>query len=472
MQPARTHPFITAVRATIRRRGLLAPTDRVLVALSAGPDSTALVASLAALRDSGALAGVVAVHVDHGLRAGTEADAACAAEVCDRLAVPLAVVRVQVQRGNVQAQARRARYAALRSEADRLGATRIATGHTRADQAETLLLRLLRGAGARGLAGIPPRRGRVVRPLIDRSREEILAFLAAERLPWRDDPTNASDRFARNRVRHALFPLLRALSPHAERAIARTADLLRDDERALTARARALLAGGAGSAPLVRLRAAPVAVQRRVVREAFRAAGGRAELAAARIEEVRALAGRDRPGRCALPGGFEAVCRYGRLTVEPPRREPKPEAPSRRAHGRGAGRLLPPGSPGPAAAVLPVPGPGRYRLPGGAALVVTATDASRVPWPLELRCRRPGDRFCPDRGAGTKKLKAWLIDRKVPRERRDALWLLTQGGQVLAIPELGARAQGTGPTGMGLEVCLDRSRKEPRSGCKGGTRLL
>jgi tRNA(Ile)-lysidine synthase len=163
MSDSRVHPFAGAVRDTVRRRALLAPADRVLVALSAGPDSTALAAVLAELRDAGEVGPLHALHVDHGLRPGAEEDAACAAEACARLGIAFARTAVRVAPGNVQAEARRARYAALRAEAARVGASRIATGHTRTDQAETVLLRLLRGAGARGLAGIPPRRGSMSR---------------------------------------------------------------------------------------------------------------------------------------------------------------------------------------------------------------------------------------------------------------------------------------------------------------------
>src|SRR5512142_114461 len=195
MRKKRLDPFVRAVLGTARRRRLFGPPDVVLVAVSAGPDSTALLGALAALRDRGELAGVAALHVDHGLRPGGAEDAACAAAACARLGVPFESVAVRVTAGNVQAEARRARYAALRAAAARSGASRIATGHTRTDQAETVLLRLLRGAGARGLAGIPPRRGSIVRPLIDRSRAEGIAFCARAGLAWRDDPTNATPRF-------------------------------------------------------------------------------------------------------------------------------------------------------------------------------------------------------------------------------------------------------------------------------------
>lgn len=441
MRKKRLPGYVAAVRATVRKRRLIGAGDRVLVALSAGPDSTALLAALATLRDAGELGGVAALHVDHGLRPGGDEDAACAAEACARLGVPFARAKVKVGPGNVQAAARRARYAALAAEADRIGATRIATGHTRTDQAETVLLRLLRGAGARGLAGIPPRRGRFVRPLIDRSRPEGIRFLAELGLPWREDPTNATPRFARNRVRLSLWPVVAALAPAAERALARTADLAREDERALARRARDVI-GGAASADLAALARAPAAVRRRMVRRLWRNATGRASrLEAKHVEAVLALVRRGRPGRAVLPGGIEASCRYGRLDI---------------------GRPVPPPSDFPA---VEVPGPGRYELPLRGAVEIAAARAGDVPWPLALRTRRPGDRFRPDGGAGSKKLKSWLIDRKVPREERDALVVLAAGSRVLAVPELSAVADGLGPSGADLTVRMQRGRLGARSDC-------
>jgi tRNA(Ile)-lysidine synthase len=427
-------PYPKAVLATVRRRRLFEPGDVVLAAASAGPDSTALVAALAALRDAGAVAKVLALHVDHGLRPGGAEDAACAAAACARLAVPFETVRVRVGPGNVQAEARRARYAALRAAAARLGATRIATGHTRTDQAETVLLALVRGAGARGLSGIPPRRGPFVRPLVDRSRAEGIAWLASIGLSWRDDPTNATPRFARNRLRLVLWPRLVELAPSAERAIARAADLARADERALARLARALPRAG-GALDVAALRGAPLAVRRRAVRRLWREATGRASLDARHVEAVLALVRRERPGRAALPGGLEARCRYGRLELARP----------------------PPAAAG--LAGVTVPGPGRYDVPTRGVVEVTARDAAAIPWPVALRTRRPGDRFRPDGGRGTKKLKSWLIDRKVPREERDALLVVAAGQRILAVPELSAVAEGLGPSGAGLAVRLDgRSR--------------
>jgi tRNA(Ile)-lysidine synthase len=407
--------FSSLVLDTCRRRGLLGTHDRALVALSGGADSTALLGVLVDLRDAGELGEVVAVHVDHGLRAGSARDADACAEVCARLGVELRRATVRVPAGNVQAAARKARYAALRSEALKTGATLVATGHTRDDQAETVLLRLLRGAGARGLSGIPPRRGILVRPLIDRSRAEVLAYLGERGLPHLEDPTNATPRFLRNRVRAEILPVLRALAPQVERALARAADLLRDDEQALASRGRRLVRRD--SARVEDLLGEPVAVRRRAVRSLWKRATGRGTgLEAHHVESALALLGRRGPARAPLPGGMEACVRYGKVTIRP----------------------VPVTETEPAATCLPAPG--SHRLPGGR--VLDLEDAEGARWPLWWRGRRPGDRFHPAGRRGSKKLKAWLIDEKIPLEERARLRVLVDDeGRVLWIPDLDARAE-------------------------------
>jgi tRNA(Ile)-lysidine synthase len=197
--------------------------------------------------------------------------------------------------------------------AARCGATRIATAHTRSDQAETVLSRLLRGAGARGLAGIPPRRGVVVRPLIDRSRAEVLAYLRSRALDHVEDPTNATPRYERNRLRHEALPALERIRPGAEAALARAADLLRDDERALDRVAREVAAGGAPPALLLSV---PRAVRSRAVRRLWReATGSRRELTAAHVDAILRLVTRGGSGRVSLPGGRVAEVRSGAVRI-------------------------------------------------------------------------------------------------------------------------------------------------------------
>ncbi len=451
MRAPSLHPYAAAVLATARRRALFARSDRVLVALSAGPDSTALLAALAALRDAGELAGLD--RAPRGPRAARrgEADAACAAAACARLGVPLRRVAVEVAAGNVQAEARRARYAALRAEAARAGATRIATGHTRTDQAETLLLRLLRGAGARGLAGIPPRRGAVIRPLIDRARDEGLAYLAELGLAWRDDPTNATPRFARNRVRNEAWPALRALAPAAERALARAADLLRDDDRALDGRARRRVREGTGI-EVAALRREPLAVRRRMVRRLWRnATGSGRALEAGHVEAVLALLERARPGAAALPGGMVARCRYGAARGPPPVRA--------RAGGQGGaggrtGSLRRPG------AGAPRGGPGR------AARRRAVAGRAAGPGDREIasgRRARPGP---PRSRSGSS------IARSAARSAAGSCCSPPPKEPCSAIPALRVVAQGLGPSGAALEVLISSSGSGASSYCNGGAGLL
>jgi tRNA(Ile)-lysidine synthase len=210
-----SHPptLLTLTRRTVREQALWKKGDRVLVAVSGGKDSMALLQVTAYLRKE--LGHDVVAHgVDHGLRPEAETELDLAREVAESLGVAMTRSRLSVgSGGNLQARAREARYRALREEAARLGASVIATAHHADDRAETVLLRLLRGAGPRGLAVLPPRAGDLVRPLLFARTKDILAHLARHGLRYASDPSNADPRFLRVRVRRELIPLLERLSP-------------------------------------------------------------------------------------------------------------------------------------------------------------------------------------------------------------------------------------------------------------------
>ena len=181
--------------------------SHVLVAFSGGPDSSALLHLLSRLRTSRRIQ-VTAVHFDHGLRPESRRAAVRCVQRCELIGVPCHVGRAAGQLPLRHAALRAARYEFLEAEATRLGATRIATGHQADDQAETVLLRIERGTGLRGLSGIPARRGKIVRPLLNLRRDQILTWLLENDIIFDDDPANADPRWARARVRHILLPAL------------------------------------------------------------------------------------------------------------------------------------------------------------------------------------------------------------------------------------------------------------------------
>jgi len=319
-------PVVAAIRRAVREQiDDLEPGALVLAACSGGADSLALAAALAVEAPRRRLlAG--AITVDHGLTADSAQQAARVLTQVRELGLVVAEsVRVTVAGpGGPEAAARRARYAALESGAVRLGAVAVLLGHTRDDQAETVLLGLARGAGARSLAGMPTRRGPLRRPLLELSRATTVAACAAEGLQAWFDPHNGDPAYARVRVRQRALPVLEeTLGPGVTAALARTADLLRADADALDAIAadahRQALAvdGGLDVAVLARL---PTAVRTRVLRAAALAAGSPGgALSAVHVSALDALV-TDWHGQqaVALPGSLAGVRRSGRLHISEP----------------------------------------------------------------------------------------------------------------------------------------------------------
>jgi tRNA(Ile)-lysidine synthase len=327
-------PAVAAVRSAVRRcLADLTPGGTLLVACSGGADSLALLAATVfeAHRVRGDRHRVVGVTVDHGLQPGSAEHAARVADQIRELGADDArVLTVTVTRGaGPEAAARTARYAALDRAAEEEAADAVLLGHTRDDQAETVLLGLARGAGARSLAGMAPVAGRYRRPLLDLSRYDTLAACAAQGLtPWQD-PHNQDAAYARVRVRHRVLPVLEAeLGPGVADALARTARLLRDDADVLDALAsaahtaaagpeRAAQSGpAAGSLAVDVLLTHPPAVRRRVLRRAALEAGCPAgELFAVHVEELdRLLTHWHGQAGVDLPGRVRARRERGRLT--------------------------------------------------------------------------------------------------------------------------------------------------------------
>jgi len=322
-------PAVAAVRLAVRR-SLASLTLRerplALAACSGGPDSLALAAALAfeaprlGLRAGG-------ITVDHGLQPGSGERATQVAATLRGLGLdPVACVRAEVTgRGDggaypgPEAAARQARYAVIEAAAVEFGATAVLLGHTLDDQAETVLLGLARGSGARSLAGMQVAVGRYLRPLLGLRRAETIAACAAQGLePW-DDPHNADHAFARTRVRQRILPLMEdLLGPGIAEALARTAAGLRADTDALdglAAEAAERIRSEDGGLEVTALAELPAAIRTRVLRRAAIAAGALpGSLTASHISQLDALVMTWRGQRGTdLPGGLRCVRRYGRL---------------------------------------------------------------------------------------------------------------------------------------------------------------
>lgn len=343
-------PFIMVVRSVRRALGALGVggvgdvggvrVGRLLVACSGGVDSTVLLDVLGELaRDRGL--DLAVGHVHHGLRGeAADADQAFVAALAQERGLPFRAARVapgRLRQGRssrarptLQEAARRLRYDALNGMAADLGCAWIATAHTRDDQAETVLLRLLRGAGPEGLAGIPERSGIAVRPLLGVGRAEILAHARARGLAWREDASNASAAYARNRVRGWLRQLEAELNPGVLRAIADLAEAQRRELEWLGALAEGEASrrlGGVTREGMVieaeRFEELPEALQRRLAREALRRVGAARDVSRVHLERVVRFLREARPGtRLEVPGGLELV--------RPTRREEGSEPPSGR----------------------------------------------------------------------------------------------------------------------------------------------
>jgi tRNA(Ile)-lysidine synthase len=432
---------------------MLAGGETVLVAVSGGADSVALLHVLRQLAPTWRLR-LHGLHVDHGLRPDAASDAEVVRALGDRLAVPVEVERVRVGPGSLEAAARAARYAALEAAADRLGADRIAVGHTADDQAETVLMRILAGAGVRGLAAIPPVRGRIIRPLIDVRRQALRQALQEAGLPWVEDPTNRDLKFLRNRIRHELLPLLAAsYRTDVVPALARTARLAREAVDALERTAAAELTRlaaaepGAVTLPRAALAGLPAPVGAEVLRQAAARLGSRAPLRAWAHLGLRRVLAVPPPRRPFRLGGVRVEVSGDRIrvgTVPTPRLSPRTLGVPGRVELPEIGCAL-------EARLLPAAG---YAVPRASERV--AFDAAELPRTLAVRPRRPGDRFRAF-GGGERRLKSFLIDARVPRWERDRLPLLEAAGEIVWVAGLrrGAAAPLTAATRDVVELSLN-----------------
>lgn len=423
---------------------------RIGVALSGGADSTALLLLLLLQAHGGGFA-VSAVHVNHGLRgAESDGDEAFCRELAERFSIPFHVARVRHEDcGNVEEAAREARLAFFRRLVDGGIVDCVATAHTRDDQAETVLFRFLRGAYSAGLAGILPayEDAWLIRPLLDTSRAELVAFLEERGQPWREDASNRNLEFRRNRIRHQLLPQLeRDWNPELVRALAQTAQLAREDEEywescvGSIGEAIFFTKGNSRVVEASNLLSQPVAVARRLVRWVLeRTQANTRQIEYKHVEAVLALARlAEGHGRVILPGadvmrsfewlrfapwqpvGSDGVDRLAARNVEVPMRVP--------------GEATAPDGSNVRVTVTTVERCGNDTVKASDGLV--AVDDTELDG-IVLRSWKPGDRYRPLGSAEPLKIKTLFQDNRIPLWERATWPIITIGNQIVWAREFG-----------------------------------
>ncbi len=440
--------MLQQMRDAIQRHGMLTSGECVVVAVSGGADSTALLLGLHRLAPDWNVRLIVA-HLDHGLRPESQEEKAFVERMAWNLGLPFESDRIDGTtlncRGRTLEEAgRMARYGFLQEVARKYGANRVALGHHRGDQAETVLMNIIRGSGLDGLRGMRPiRDGVYIRPLLDIPHEEILAWLAEQGQPYMMDRSNETDRFTRNRIRRRLLPLLREWNPRIDASLGRMAEICRLENDFLEGMVRRWISDqGIHRArwPVIidveAMIALHEALQSRILKEILLWASPEGMgMSLAHVRAVQALLRKGRNGGpLRLPFGLRASLRDGRLILD--------RLQGQARDGEGGGDFF-----------YPAPVPGEVFIAEIAATVrlslLSRVDTGEAPWrerpaaafldyarlvpPLVVRSIRPGDRMGPLGLGGTKKLQDLLTDDKVPRPNRRRLPILEDGCSILWI---------------------------------------
>lgn len=400
--------MLNKLRSFVKQYGLIFPGDRVTVALSGGKDSVALLFALYLLKDEWSII-LAAAHFNHHLRGEeSQRDEAFVKDLCNRFDIPLTVGEGWVKPGEkgLEAAAREARYAFFSTLPGK-----IATAHTADDNAETVLLRMVRGTGLKGLGAIAPRNGPIIRPLLSTTREEIEAFLESYILPHVEDSTNGGDDFLRNRIRHGILPLLRQENPRIAENLSSMALGLRLDEAFLQSCTQGGIPG------VTELRTLDPALRRRYL-ERFLKESGIQEPEQSHILQAEQLVFHWNPSvSMDFPGGVTVARQYDRLVRLEEQR-----------------------------ALIPRVLTGDTYLEELGLWVTVEEAASLEQGPqvftvrpqgeLQLRHREAGDSLC--LSGGTKSLKKRFIDRKIPANCRDSVPVLCDEQGILGVMGFGA----------------------------------
>ncbi len=439
--------MIETVRGTIHKYGMLSAKDRILIALSGGADSTALLLALREL--SGELDFTLsAIYIDHGIRPEeTPQEIEHCRRLCDSIGVGFNVASIDVkgycnaQGLNLQEGARELRYDCLERRAKELGYTKIALGHTAEDQAETVLMRLIRGTGVSGLSGIPPIRGIIIRPLIEIDRKTLEDFVIDRvktlssdlQVPFLIESSNLKTDYLRNRLRLQVIPQLKAINNSLLTVISRFTEIVRDEEHyfnLLVTKTLMRLVSRKGDG-FIELFWQPMegidrAVLRRVIRRAVDDTTGLRGVSFTHIEQIVELAKKGKSGsRFYINRDTRAVKGYSTLLITSLKPTPLKEQVVNEEGDvilHEAGLVL-------TVSETDIASLQRGPLDNNTALV----DADKASFPFTIRKRQPGDHFYPLGFGKRKKLQDFFVDQKIPREERDSIAIVTKEDKVVWI---------------------------------------
>lgn len=413
----------------------------VLCAVSGGADSMCLLHILKELQQNDLT--VVAAHYNHLLRQdASDADEAFVQSICAQWDIPFHVGRGDVRATaaktgqGIEETARAMRYAFLQETAAALGAGRIATAHTADDNVETILMRFVRGSGLSGLCGIPPRRGDIVRPLLQTPRKAILSYLDVHHIPHREDESNQDLSYTRNRLRHEVVPILQSINPNLSSTVAAAARSLRQDHdylNAITARHSELIQPAEDNRVVSRMALLhlPPAIATRILYQTLEEIGvGRKDISVSHIKAILSLLHSNDPsGRVTLPRGALVQRVYEELlfaktsdfsdTFSP---VPLPVD----------GKISVPHLPW---TITVTPCLAADTPPSGTLFFLDAAKATQTP--LEIRPRKTGDAIRLFHRGGTKSLKEWMVDAKIPRHIRDLIPVFATEAEVAAVAGFG-----------------------------------
>lgn len=428
--------MIATATRTIEKYAMIAPGDRVIVAVSGGPDSTALLLFLHHLAVSIDIE-LRVWHLNHLIRSEAADEAAKVKALAARLGLACETAEFDVKgfakkrHLSIQESGRIIRYRLLGKLSQALGMAKIAVGHNADDSVETFLINLIRGTGPAGLCGIPPVTGRVIRPLIECEREMISVYLAAAGVDFVVDPSNIDRRYLRNRLRLDVVPVLKSISAAFVPQSLKTMSIVRGEEALLASLTErefsAIAVTGDDEVALDRekLTQMPKALKQRVIRYALASlAGSKRDLGYRSIDlimEETLGAGRD----LELPGALRAVTEGAKLVLYLAR-APFVSAGFERTGG------VEEIDAGPVSVTIASAADVCLPPPQGTVII----DADKIAWPLSARPRRPGDRFVPLGMKGRKKVHDFLVDARISRRKRDSIPIFADREKIVAIGNL------------------------------------